>query len=149
MSSRVNRKNNQEIELHGLFKDAARNNLPGSPDADRKVKIACTLRTGETAFRAPQFRNMSSFRPPRPYVRLWIKKLDLSGHGFECPLLPRKRTFGRRFDVPGLDVVFRLCLFLSFQPSFDISLRLLRRCRVRRRRLSGLTVRAAAWHSAC
>ena len=63
MGSRVNRKNSQEIELHGVFKDAARNNLPGSPDADRKLKIASTLRTGETAFRAPQFRNVSSFRP--------------------------------------------------------------------------------------
>ena len=72
MGSRVNNKNSQEIELHGVFKDAARNNLPGSPDADRKVKITCTLRTGETAFRAPQFRKVSSFRHPRPYVRLWL-----------------------------------------------------------------------------
>ena len=78
MGSRVNRKNSQEIELHGLFKDAARNNLPGSPDADRKVKIACTLRTGETAFRALQFRNVSSFRPPRPYVRFWLRVLKNS-----------------------------------------------------------------------
>ena len=92
MGSRVNRKNSQEIELHGVFKDVARNNLPGSPDADRKVKIACTLRTGETAFRALQFRNVSSFRPPRPYVRLWLigdiqPDLDLR------PLYSRKRTF--------------------------------------------------------
>ncbi len=72
MGRLVNKKNSQEIELHGVFKDAARNNLPDSPDADRKVKIACTLRTGGTAFPAPQFRNVSSFRPPRPYVRFWL-----------------------------------------------------------------------------
>ena len=99
MSSRVNRKNNQEIELHGLFKDAARNNLPGSPDADRKVKIACTLRTGETAFRALQFRNVSSFRPPRPYVRFWLRLLKNS----VLSLVPLIRIVISSLLIPAID----------------------------------------------
>ena len=75
-----------------ISKTAGRTNLPGCPDADRKVKIACTLGTGETAFRALQFRNVSSFRPPRLYVRLWLIG-DIQPPSDLRPLCPRKRTF--------------------------------------------------------
>ena len=50
MGSCVNKKNSQEIELHGIFKDAARNNLPGSPDADRKGEDRLHAENGGNGF---------------------------------------------------------------------------------------------------
>ncbi len=92
MGGRVNKKNSQEIEPHGAFKDRWSKYPAGQSGCGPEGEDRLQAENGGTAFRAPQFKNVSSFRPPRPYVRFWLLA-DIQPHPELLPLCPRKRTY--------------------------------------------------------